>query len=94
METLEGAPEEVMKVHSAMVANAKEAGQPDDCVFTSRSRGDVNAWVVADNYERWGFSMVYREGQWFYRSFSEGEDRPMPNGFREAMANAECAYTG
>lgn len=54
----------------------------------------VEAWVIADNYDR-GPNLIYypETDTWTYMP-SYGEERVIKGGLREALANAEIMYTG
>jgi hypothetical protein len=85
-----------------MVENAKEAEELDDSVYLGYhpaadwQKEPHESWSIGDNYERIGINLVYRADldKWFYRNTWDGEDRPMPGGFDEAMGNASIMYTG
>ena len=88
-------PKEVKQVVNAMQDNATKAGQLEDSVYVASSmeQGE-KTWVIGDNYERVSLNLVYKNGVWYYRD-SYGElDKPMKNGFKEALANAQVFYTG
>lgn len=107
MSDLTDAPARVLEVHNAMLANARErfGDDTDDLspVYTrpeghySRVTGEyetTGCWIVACNFEGWGSSMIFHEGDWFYRSSRSGEDRLMKGGHEEALANASIFFTG
>lgn len=88
-------PNEVKQVVNTMQDNATKAGQLEDSVYVASNmeQGD-EVWVIGDNYERVSLNLVYKNGVWYYRD-SYGElDKPMKNGFKEALANAQVFYTG
>ena len=89
----ESMPREVKEVHDLAVHNAREADMPDDAVYT-RYDLEYNEWIIGDNYERLGGSMVFRDGEWFWRNQWDGEDSPMRGGSREAKSTASMMYTG
>lgn len=54
----------------------------------------VDAWVIADNFDRGPNLIYYTETDtWVYMP-SYGSEKVMRGGFREALANAKIMYTG
>ncbi len=53
-------------------------------------------WIITDNAERSGMSLLFKEGDgWYYRQhYSEGPDKPIKGGVAEAIANAELMFHG
>ena len=53
--------------------------------------GTVGEWLCGSAYESSG-SLVFREGEWFYRTSHDGSDSPISHS--EALANASIWFTG
>jgi hypothetical protein len=88
-------PKEVKQVVAVMQDNAVKAGQPEDSAYAGRNiENGEEVWVIGDNYERFDTNLAYKNGIWYYRPSYIGTDKPMKNGFREALANANIFYTG
>jgi len=93
-------PDQVREVCRVMKANAEEARELEDSVYVSYHKPETwntlgcAEWCVGDNYERGSFSMIFRDGKWFYRDKWTGEDKEMVGGFKEAVGNASIWYTG
>lgn len=87
-------PTEIANVVKAMKLNAKQAGRPSDTVYVSGPNEPYNEWIVADNYERSPYSIIYRDGKWFYRNMWNGQDSKMRGGYNEAMSAASMFFTG
>ena len=89
-------PKEVKQVVIRMQINAVQANQLEDSVYAARNiEHGEEVWVIGDNYERISLNLVYKNDIWYYRdSYSEGPDRLMKNGLKEALANADIFYTG
>ena len=104
MSELTDAPAQVLEVHNALVANARQAWDDDfadDAVYTrpeDRRNRETNKyeptgnWIVGCNFEGWGPSMIFADGVWFYRTRSG--DKQMAHGHEEALGNANCFFTG
>ena len=105
MSELTDAPSQVLEVHNALLANARErfGDDTDDIgpVYTrpedsyNRETNDYEPtgnWIVGCNFEGWGPSMIFADGVWFYRS--RGVDKQMAHGHEEALGNANCFFTG
>ncbi len=106
MSMLDGAPPQVLEVHNAMVANAREMWN-DACIdaavytrpetrfnSTTYDYEPTGNWLVGPNFEGWGSTMVFKQGTWFYRGRHDGVDKPMKGGHEEALGNAGCFFTG
>ena len=103
MSDLTGAPDQVLEVHNAMLANARENWDgdfADTAVYTrpeDRRNHETNEyeptgnWIVGCNFEGWGSSMIYKGGVWYYRRTI---DMSMASGHEEALGNARCFFTG
>jgi hypothetical protein len=107
MSELTDAPAQVLEVHNAMLANARERfGDDTDDIRPVYTRPEDNYdsttneykmtgnWIVGCNFEGWGPSMIFKGGVWFYRSWRDGEDKPMAAGHEEALSNASIFFTG
>jgi len=104
MSDLTGAPDQVLEVHNAMLANARENWDgdfADTAVYTrpeDRRNHETNEyeptgnWIVGCNFEGWGSSMIFKGGVWYYRS--HGVDKEMAAGHEESLGNANCFFTG
>ena len=104
MSDLTGAPDQVLEVHNAMLANAQEnwyGDFADTAVYTrpeDRRNHETNEyeptgnWIVGCNFEGWGSSMIFKGGVWYYRS--HGVDKEMAGGHEEALDNAWCFFSG
>ena len=105
MSNLTNAPAQVLEVHNALLANARErfGDDTDDIgpVYTrpedsyNRETNDYEPtgnWIVGCNFEGWGPSMIFADGVWFYRTRSG--DKQMAHGHEEALGNANCFFTG
>ena len=103
MSDLTNAPAEVIEVHEAMIRNAKARWSEEDFealspVYTreEESYPDYKPngnWLVGANYEGMGPSMLFKKGEWWYR-YGYRADQPMKGGYREALGNASCFFTG
>jgi hypothetical protein len=103
MSDLTGAPDEVIEVHEAVMANARERYSADDMdalepVFTREETAFPDykpngKWIVGHNYEGMGPAMIWENGVWSYR-YGYKEDRIMRHGHEEALGNAQCMFTG
>ena len=104
MSELTGAPAQVLEVHNALLANARQnlpADLADTAVYT-RPEDWYNEeiwgykrtgnWIVGCNFEGWGSSMIFKGGVWYYRI--RGVDKAMAHGHEEALGNANCFFTG
>lgn len=89
---LRRAPQEVRDVLEAFRASAKEAGLPRNAAYAGKEAD--GSWVIGPNTEGWGGSYVFKDGKWFSRDRSTGEDRPVTNGFYEARDDARICFTG
>ncbi len=92
-------PSQVAAVLRSLKANAKEAGLPIKyavhCAYYDYSQdGKPSEWIVGSNTEDGSSSLVYREGNWYYRDPHTGEDRPVKGGYHEALGNTRCWFTG
>lgn len=91
-------PPEVQEVATAAKASARDAGLPDGAVFlhyVEKSQwGEDEGWNVSDNYETGVGSLVLRNGKWFHRSPSTGEDHELRGGQAEAVESAGIMFTG
>jgi hypothetical protein len=106
MEDLSNMPAPVREVHEALLANARQNWDDDfaeDAVYTrpeERRNHETNKyeptgnWIVGPNFEGWGSSMIFADGDWYYRSSHTGEDKQMAHGHEEALGNANCFFTG
>ena len=104
MSDLTDAPAQVLEVHNALLANARQNWDDDfaDTAVYTRPEDNYNRetneyeptgnWIVGCNFEGWGPSMIFKSGVWYYRS--RGIDKPMTGGHEEALGNANCFFTG
>ena len=92
-------PVDVQEVYEAFCANAIEAHGDESAVCALREELAYpdylpnGEWIVACNYEGWGPSMLWRDGEWFYR-YGYKADEKMKRGKQEALANARIFFTG
>ena len=57
-------------------------------------KGDKNAWIIADNYDKGPAMFYYPDTQEWYYQESYGEASLMKGGTNEALANAQIMWTG
>jgi hypothetical protein len=84
-------PIEVANVAKAMKSNAKKAGRPSDSVYVSEYS---NEWIIGDNYEKSPYSIIYRNGNWYYRNTWEGMEQKARGGYKEVLDAANMFFTG
>ncbi len=89
MSDLTDAPAQVLEVHNALLANARENWDDDfaDTAVYTRPEDNYNRetneyeptgnWIVGCNFEGWGSGMIFKSGVWYYRSRRTGEDTAM-----------------
>lgn len=86
-------PDEVKKLHDALVKNAKEAGYPKDAIWTHQDQ--EGSWVIEPNYEgtaMGGRYVLTKDGNWLFRDEIEGGEKKTT--FERAMSHARFAFTG
>jgi hypothetical protein len=102
MSNLTGAPADVVRVHEAMLANAKSVW-PNDPEFAQNAiytrmgdhGEDIGSWLIGPNFEGLGGTMIrHPDGTWWYRPWMPtGPDKPM-QGVQGALNNACIWFTG
>ena len=97
IKALSNAPDEVVAVHAAMIANAQQAwpGEDMDALRPVYARKDNDgSWLVGCNFPGFCDTMRHNCSGWFYRESFSGRDVPMANGYEEALRNARVCFTG